>query len=202
MWLDSKTFRKWRSDSLESRIYAIAEAEAHANGLNDGEAAAEAMEAVYRVMGWLHSQTYADVVEMVREAYGIETSAAALSGFWRRFKSSWLSERMKRSSQAAKELANTLDREEVESVTWDLISQQAFELLTSPSPNPSDLVKLGKLILQGQKQAIDERKVALLEEKAKLADEAKGLLESAVKDARSGLTEETLKRIEEAANLL
>ena len=37
---------------------------------------------------------------------------------------------------------------------------------------------------------------------AKLADEAKGLLESAVKDARSGLTEETLKRIEEAANLL
>jgi hypothetical protein len=178
MWLEPKQSKKWRSDSLEARIYAIAEAEAHANGLNDGEAAGDAMEAVYRVMGWLASGTQAATIEMIRDAYGVETSAAALSGFWRRFKSSWLGERMRRSSQAAHELANLLDREQVEASTWDLLSQQAFELLTSPDPDPHALVKLGKLILQGQKHQLDERKVALLEEKARQADAAKDVMES------------------------
>lgn len=178
MWIDNQQLRKWRSDSLEARIYAVAEAEAHANGLNDGEAAGEAMEAVYRVMGWLAGGKQAAAIDLIKEAYGVETSAAALSAFWRRFKSSWLGERMRRSSQAAKELANLLDREDVESATWDLISQQAFEMLTSPDPDPHALVKLGKLILQGQKQAIDERKVALLEEKARQADAAGDVLKS------------------------
>lgn len=178
MWIQNQQLKKWRSDSLEARIYAIAEAEAHANGHNDGEATGEAMEAVYRVMGWLASSRQADVVEMIKEAYGIETSPAALSAFWRRFKSSWLGERMRRSSTAAKELANLLDREEVESATWDLLSQQAFELLTSPDPDPHALVKLGKLILQSQKHSLDERKVTLLEAKAKQADAALNVMES------------------------
>jgi hypothetical protein len=182
MWIDKTQLQKWRPDAVESRIYAIAEAEAHANGLSDGEAAGEAMEAVYRVMGWLHGSSYADVVEMIKDAFGVETSAAALSGFFKRFKSSWFSERMRRSSTAAKELANTLSREEVQSATWDLISQQAFELITSPNPDPSDLVKLGKLILQNQKQAVDERKLALLEEKARKADAALDVMESQESD--------------------
>ncbi len=178
MWLTNQDSRKWRSDSLEARIYAAAEAEACANGLTDGEAAAEAMEAVYRVMGWLAGGTQSAAAEMIKEAFGVETSPAALSAFWRRFRSSWLGERMRRSSRAAKELANLLDREQVESATWDLLSQQAFELLTSPDPDPSALVKLGKLILQGQKQSLDERKVSLLEEKARQADQVKDVMES------------------------
>lgn len=183
MWIPTQQLRKWRSDSLEARIYAIAEAEAHANGLNDGEAAAEAMEAVYRVMGWLAAGTQAATIDLIKEEYGIETSAAALSGFWRRFKSSWLGERMRRSNSAANDLVNLLDRDKVESATWDMISQAAFEMLTSPNPEAGDLVKLGKLILQGQKQAIDERKVALLEEKARKADAAQDVMESQISEA-------------------
>lgn len=178
MWIPTQQLRKWRSDSLEARIYAIAEAEAHANGLTDGEAAGEAMEAVYRVMGWLASGTQAAAKDLILEEFGIETSPAALSGFWRRFKSSWLGERMRRSNTAATQLVNLLDREKVEAATWDMISQAAFEMLTSPEPDPGALVKIGKLILQGQKQAIDERKVALLEEKARQADAAKDVMES------------------------
>jgi hypothetical protein len=182
MWIDNQQLRKWRSDSLEARIYAVAEAEAHANGMTDGEAAGEAMEAVYRVMGWLASGTLATAKEMILEAFGVETSPAALSAFWRRFRSSWLGERMRRSSRAAHELANLLDRDQVESATWDLLSQQAFELLTSPDPDPHALVKLGKLILQGQKHSLDERKVTLLEAKAKQADAAKDVMESQVSE--------------------
>lgn len=178
MWIPEQQQKKWRSDSLEARIYAIAVAEAHANGLTDGEAAGEAMESVYRVMGWLAAGTLASTKDLIEQEFGIETSPAALSGFWRRFKSSWLGERMRRSNSAAKELVNLLDRDKVESATWDMISQAAFEMLTSPEPDPHALVKLGKLILQGQKQAIDERKVALLEEKAKQADAAGDVLKS------------------------
>ncbi len=197
MWIDSNQLRKWRPDSIEARIYAIAEAEAHAQGLTDGEAAGQAMEAVYQVMGWLHASSYADVVEMVRAAYGVETSPAALSGFFRRFKSSWFSERMRRSSTAARELASTLARPEVESATWDLISQHAFELITSPNPDPAELVKLGRLILQAQKQAVDERRVALLEEKARKLDAVREAAESS-----DDLTpEERLKKIREGLKI-
>jgi hypothetical protein len=197
MWLQSGQLKKWRSDSLEARIYAIAEAEAHANGHNDGEAAAEAMEAVYRVMAWLASGRQADVIEMIKDAYGIETSAAALSAFWRRFRSSWLGERLRRSNSAAKDLAGLLDREKVESATWDLLTQQAFELLTSPDPEPAALVKLGKLLLQSQKQDLDERKVKLLEEKARKLDAVREAAESS-----DDLTpEERLQKIREGLKI-
>lgn len=203
MWIDTGQSKKWRSDSLEARIYAIAEAEAHANDLSEADAASEAMEAVYRVMAWLAGGRQADVIERIKDAYGIETSAAALSGFWSRLKSSWLGERLRRSSRAARDLANLLDREEVEAATWDLLSQQAFELLTSPDPNPSELVALGKLLLSGRQTALDARRVTLLEEKARQAAQAKEQLNEATAAVRKGgLTEETLRRIEEAANLL
>jgi hypothetical protein len=191
MWLQSSQLKKWRSDSLEARIYAIAEAEAHANGLTDGEAAGEAMEAVYRVMGWLAAGTQKAALEMIEESYGIKSSAAALSGFWQRLKPSWAGERMRRSSKAANDLAGLLDRGAVEDATLALLSQQAFEILTSPNPDPGDLVQLGKIILQSQKQAIDERRVALLEEKAKKADAAIDVMGSQLPE------EEKARRIRE-----
>lgn len=178
MWIQNQQLKKWRSDSLEARIYAIAEAEAHVNGMTDGEAAGEAMEAVYRVMGWLAGGTQKAALEMIEESYGIKSSPAALSGFWQRLKPSWAGERMRRSSKAATDLAGLMDRNAVEEATLSLLSQQAFELLTSPNPDPAELVKLGKIILQSQKQGLDERKVAMLEAKAKQADAAGDVLKS------------------------
>lgn len=163
MWLPTQQLKKWRSDSLEARIYAIAEAEAHANEMTDGEAAGEAMEAVYRVMGWLSSSRQKDVIEMVKDAYGIETSSAALSGFYSRLRPSWAGERMRRSARAATDLANIMTPEEeaeIKSQFWRDLRQAAFELMTNPNPDPKDYVDLGTLLLKKDAQEMDREKFA------------------------------------------
>lgn len=207
MWLDSKQSRKWNPGALESRIYAIAEAEAHANGMTDAEAAGTAMEAVYQVMRWLQAaRSYKDVAEMVEETYGVQTSPAALHGFWGRFASPYLSETQRRHARLATELADTTTPEEeaqVERQLWKQIREAAFEALHSPGGNEAAVVKLAKLLVSKGKNDVDARKVALLEEKERAAAEAKRQLNEATSEARKGgLTEETLKRIEEAAGLL
>ena len=199
MWLDTKQTKKWRSDSLEARLYAITEANACANGFSDAEAAAEGMEAVMRVMSWLYSRPSSVVVDMVAEEFGIETSAAALSGYWRRFADPFLSEQMRRASTAANRMKGELDTAGVQRGTVDLITQLAFEVMSSPNPQPGDVVKLTKLLIESRKQDLDERKVRLLEDNAA---RAKAQLAAVVTESKGGLTPETLKRIEEAAALL
>ena len=190
MWLDTKQTKKWRSDALESRIYAIASANAHAAGYSDAEAAAEGLEAVMRVMSWLYSSPYTVVVDMIADEYGVETSPAALSGYWRRFADPYLSEQMRRASTAANRLKGELDTAGVQRGTVDLITQLAFEVMSSPNPCPADVVKLSKLVLDSRKQDLDERKVALMEEKARKADAAENIM------TNSQLSEE-----EKAANM-
>lgn len=176
MWLGQDTVKKWRPDSLEARIFAIAEAEAFANGVED--AADAAMEAVFSVLSWLYSRPYSLVAEMVEEQFGISTSAAALSGFWKRFSGPWLLERMRRSSAAARTLAKELDRQSVAEATRDMTAQLAFEMLSNPEGDPNLAVKLIKALLMTQRQELDERKVTLLEAKARQADEAREVLGS------------------------
>jgi hypothetical protein len=176
MWIDTNQTRKWRSDSLEARIHAAAEAEAIVQGYEDPDG--EALEAVFKVMSWLYGRSAKVVKRMIMEVYGVETSEAALSGFWARFAGPYLAERMRRSSAQARELANTLSAADVQRSTMELIAQQAFELMSSPMPDPEDVVKLAKVVLLSQKQDLDERKVALLEAKAKQADLAKDVMES------------------------
>lgn len=163
MWLTDQQSKKWRSDSLEARIYAIAEAEAHANDRNDGEAAAEGIEAVYQVMGWLASNKQKDVVEMIKERFGVETSPAALSGFHSRFKAAWHGERLRRSARTATELANIVTPEEearIKSQFWTDVRQAAFELMTNPNPSPEDYVALGTMLLKKDAQEFDREKFA------------------------------------------
>lgn len=203
MWLEPKHTRKWRPDALESRIYAIAEAEAHANSLTDGEAAAEALEAVYRVMGWLQgSRSYKDVVEMIKDEFGVETSPAALSGFWRRFCSPYLAETQRRHARLATELANTVTEEEevqIESQFWKAVRESAFSAMHSPGGNAAEVVRLGKLLISRSSNLVDERKVALLEEKAAFADEVR---KKASERPEGGLTAEDMAEIERRLKLM
>lgn len=203
MWLESKQTRKWRPDSLEARIYAAEEAKTLAAGYTEQEAAFAGLEAVFQVMGWLYATPYAAAAIMVKDQFGVETSAAALSGFWSRFSAPYLSERMRRSTLAAQALKGELDSEGVEAATSDLLSQKLFEMLTSPSTDPREVVALHKEMIRARQTRLDERKVAMLEEKERAAAKAKEQLNEATTAARrGGLTEETLKRIEEAASLL
>ncbi len=185
MWLEATLQRKWRSDSIEARIYAAAEANALANESEDPDS--EAMEAVFKVMSWLYRGSYAVAVDLIKEAFGVETSVAALSGFWDRFCSPYLSEHMRRSSAAAQNLKGVLDTEGVKEASIDLIAQQTFEILSNPNPDSEEVVKLAKIILQADKQDTDKRRVRLLEEAAEQKLKAKEVL-------GSGLSQEEQNR--------
>jgi hypothetical protein len=178
MWLDPKQTRKWKANSVEARIYAAAEAEALANGYSDAEAAGEGLEAILRVMSWMKTRDGKVVVEMIKEAWGVDTSQAALSGFWQRFVDPFLSEQMRRASTGAARISGDLDTAGVTASTRDLIAQMAFDIMTSPDPDAAAVVKLSRLLLDHRKADQDERKIALLEEKAAQLDKAKDVMGS------------------------
>lgn len=197
-WLDS---RKWRSDSLEARIHAAAEAQALAGGHPEQESADLALDAVFRVMSWLYSQSYDRVIERLADEYDIETSRGALGRFWDRFAGAWLAERMRRSAAQARALAGQLDRQQITESSLDQIAQATFELMTQPGADPDRVAAYFRLILQARKQDLDERKIVVLEEKQA---QTKTVLARAAEEARSpgGLTAATLAQIEEQASLL
>lgn len=80
------------------------------------------------------------------------------------------------------------------------MTQRVFELMTDPTANPKEVQAFYRLFLQGEKNARDERKLALLEKRAAAADAAKAALEAKV--AAGGLSPEALHMAEEALNLL
>ncbi len=77
------------------------------------------------------------------------------------------------------------------------VAQKVFELSTDPKADPKLLSEFYKLMLAGQRQAVDERKLALLEAKAKAADAAQEALR------QDGLTpEEREQKIREIFGLV
>jgi hypothetical protein len=175
MWLDSK---KWRSDSIESRIYSAAVEQARADG-REGEAAdAAGLDAVFSVMHLLFSSPYDRVVEIIADRYDLETSVSALSRFYERFAGPWMTERLRRASATARELSGELDREAVHEASLDQISQAVFELMLEPGANVKQVSQLYRLILASRKQDLDARKISILETKAAAADAAKSVLHS------------------------
>lgn len=197
-WANSK---KWRSDSIEARLHAAAMEQALTREKLTGEAAeAYALDQVFRVMSWLYSMPYDRVAERIAEDYDVETSPSALARFWDRFAQPWLAERMRRSSIQARQLAHQLDRDEVAGAAVDQLTQQVFELLIQPGADPDQVATLFRLLLQSRKLDTDERRIALLEQKAREADEAKAKARE-LRDG-GGLSDETLEVLEKRLRLL
>lgn len=159
MWIEDYQPRKWRPESVEARIYASAQARALANGMDDAEADAEALEAVFRVMSWLYSKPQKLVVSMIEEDYGVDTSPAALTGFWQRFVTPFLAEKGMRSGALARRLSETVDQDGVVKAVLGEIKQRTFEVLSTPNPDSSEVAKLGKLILTARGQDMEKEKI-------------------------------------------
>lgn len=115
---------------------------------------------------------------------GVKTSTGALSAWWSKHGPEFL---IARRSQA-RSLANDLAEEakanpaQFEAATIDSIQQQAFTMAQQPGVQPKDVKALFSLILKVRDQevkrqelALADRRVALLERKAKQAEEAEGI---------------------------
>lgn len=203
MWI--KTSKKWNPNSVEARIYKSVWDRAKAEGASGTTAGEEAMEAVFRAMHWMYGHGQKATVKLIKEAFGVKTSSAALSGFWDRFASPFLEERMRRNSTMARLMAGELDSDAVQQAASDKIAEEVFEILSNPNPDHDKVAKLAR-VLQGdrkldqgeRKLSVDERKIALLEAKAAFADEVK----KAAANREGGLTAEDMEEIERRLKIL
>lgn len=128
---------------------------------------------------WLAERGVVVSLQSISEYYRLHV----LPGKWRRMASA----------------AAVLSRVEGECVTdaaHRAVAQRVFELSTDPKAEPELLARFYKLMNEGQATAQGERRLALLEQKARRADEA-----CRVADDRSQGAEERMRKIREIFGL-
>lgn len=139
-----------------------------------------------QLRAWLidENRAYDEVVPLVREHFGVRTSTGALSKFYRTH--CW----SLRSSQA-REFAEQVEGElrsqgaaKFDEATIALVRQKAFERAYARDGSIDELAILAKILadsskleLKRQELGLTERRVKLLEEKARQADAAKTVLQ-------------------------
>ena len=125
-------------------------------------------------------------------ARGVEVSLQNISEYYRLHVLPYKWQRMAT-------VAAVLSKVKGESVTdaaHRAVAQRVFELSTDPKADPELLAKFYKLMNDGQATAQNERKLALLEAKARRADEAQ-----AVAGDRTQSAEERMRKIKEIFGL-
>lgn len=114
----------------------------------------------------------------------VETSTAALSNWWSKHGPEYLIMRRRQARSLAEDLADEASKSpaKFEVATIDALKQQAFTMAQQPGVSPKDIKALFSLVLKVRDQdakkeelALATRRLALLERKAALADEAQGI---------------------------
>lgn len=125
-------------------------------------------------------------------ARGVEVSLQSISEFYRLHV---LPCKWKRMATVAAVLSK-VEGESVTDAAHRAVAQRVFELSTDPKADPELLAKFYKLMNDGQATAQNERKLALLEAKARRADEAQ-----AVAGDKTQSAEERMRKIKEIFGL-
>jgi hypothetical protein len=156
---------------------------------------------------WLLSGVpYHQAQVLVQKEWGLHTTLSALSGFWAEVCGPAMLARRSRAVGLANDLGAEAEARpgQFDRATVDAIKQKAFELAVSPQASPGDVKALFSLVLEAKDQELKAKdidiKLRRLELLERQSAEAKAKL-TEVK-AKGGLTQETLKAIEEAAGLL
>lgn len=111
----------------------------------------------------------------------IKTSVGALSAFWQARGPEYLIRRRREARTLADAVAGEAAGAEVrwDDATIDLLRQQAFALAQNPNVDPGDVKKIFGLVLKARDQDLQARKVAILEKRAALADQAETITRDA-----------------------
>lgn len=148
-------------------------------------------------------KSYDEALQWLLIECGVDSSRAALSGFFKRHCAPLIKERRQYAAIRAEALGDAM---ESDPVNWDAAiiektKQLTFEFLDAEEVDADSIKKLLDAISKARGQELDERRVTLMEEKAA---SAKAKLEQVAEKEKSkgGISEETLREIEEAAGLL
>src|SRR6266496_78470 len=131
------------------------------------------------ILDWmLGGMSYTAVREMVAKEFGIKSSPAALSAFYaQEAPKRFIKQRLKSLSVAA-EIADEAQKTPsmFAPATIERMQQLAFEQSITPGADPDTVKSFFMMMLKARDQDLESRRVALLEEKAKQAEKASGVV--------------------------
>lgn len=124
----------------------------------------------------LRAKSYAEVRKIAAEKWQVETSAASLSEFYRWYP---VSRRLVAAASTADEVAKTLRALGDVKLDDDQVSRAAqavFEAAAIREGDADTYIGLANIRLKREAGQRDSRRIALLEKRAALADEAEGVV--------------------------
>ena len=144
------------------------------------------------------AMTAVEVLAWLEDTHGVESSTGAFSE-WRRWYS--VQRTVGATSRQALDLMEALRSKHPEASEEEIMrmGQVWFSLKSMETGDAKVFEAMYRLRLKERDLENENRRIKLLEE---TAAKVKAELSAAVRESKGGLTEETLKRIEEAANLL
>lgn len=139
-------------------------------------------------------RTYDDALTWLDAECGVSSSPAALSGFFRRECKPIIKQRRSMAALRSEAWGEACEGDETMTpAIAERLRQFVFEVLETEAPEPKDVKSLvdafAKVTSEGRKDKqleLDERKMALLEGKAKQADQAKDVMESQLSEEEKG----------------
>jgi hypothetical protein len=149
----------------------------------------------------LANEGYKEILDWLALECGVSSTLSALSAFYKRHCAPLREDQRKLAAVKAEAIIDGSGRTDWNSATMELVKQVSFEIMSGQQVDTKTAEKFIKLILKADAQDVDKRKLAMLEEKS---SSAKAALEAATAKAKAGggISEETLKELEEAAKLL
>jgi hypothetical protein len=137
-----------------------------------------------RLAEWLlNGMPYHEAKVLTEKEFGISVrSLASFGSFWSQVCQPLLLARRRRAVGAADSRVEEAERNpaQFDRATIDAIKQKAFELAESPQSDPKDVKAILTLVLKARDQDIEERRVAILEARAKQAEQAETVLQENV----------------------
>ena len=125
--------------------------------------------------GLLEGWKYDDALSWLETECGVRSSLSSLSAFYQRHCAPVLRDRRRLAALKAEALGEEAGKTDWDTASIELLKQVAFEAMGNPDSDPKDVERLFKLLLKARSLDQDERKLELLEAKAKQADEAEAI---------------------------
>ena len=143
---------------------------------------------------------YEDALSWLLDECEVSSSAGAISNFYKNNCVPVLKDRRKLAAMKAEAVIDEAGRTDWDTAIIENLKQMAFELMCDTNHEISDVEKMLKLVLKDKDQDIKSRRVKILEDKVRKADEAKAAIEAGIN--QGGMSEETLAAMEGALKML
>ena len=148
----------------------------------------------------LAGANYESCLSWLQDECEVSSTLSAMSAFYKRHCKPVLKDRLKFASLKAEVLIEESGRTDWNEAISEKLRQAAFELISSPGANQKEVCDMLKLFLKSQDQELHSRRVKILEDQARKAEETKAALEENI--AKGGVSSETLEVMERALNML